>query len=306
MCARWSLLLRQPGMLVIILAVLLGACASTGSGKFTFYVPDYSGLKDVPPRSISAADGTSLAYRQLGDISSDNVLIIVPGSTMYGYYYLGLMKDISDAGTYTRVIDLRGHGDSGGPRGDVPCEDSLVDDLCAHIDHIRSSNPHARVYIAGHSMGAGICGRYLEKYGYDSVAGAIYIAPFFHYRQPGMKDAGYVDVDIVKTIFGTDHVFTQVYHPTGNDPKLVRNYTKIMSRASMLSSYSSFRRDHTTRALYLIGTRDELFDWQASPKIFSGCGSVEIVTIDGATHLGILEKSAGAIRVWMDGASTGE
>jgi pimeloyl-ACP methyl ester carboxylesterase len=300
MYARLSLLRYVPIMFTVFLGLVLGACAHPGKGDFTFYVPDYSGLRDVPVHYLAAYDGTPLAYREIVGIESNKAVIIVPGSTMYGYYYLPFMKDMGDAGLFTRVIDLRGHGDSGGGRGDVPHEDSLVDDLHAHIEHITSLNPQARIYIAGHSMGAGICGRYLEKYGYDSVEGAIYIAPFFHYRQPGMKGAGYVDVDIFKTIFGGDHVVTQVYHPTGDDPKLVREYTKIMSTASMLNHYSSFSHNHTTRALYLMGTKDELFDWQDSPTILSGCGSVKVIIIDGATHLDILGKSANPIQAWIN------
>jgi|GEM_PF-3391711 len=284
------------------LFLVIGACATPGNGDFDFFVPDYSGLTDAQVHYLTAYDGVPLAYREIGDTTTEKILLIVPGSTMYGYYYLPFMKDMGND-LYTRVIDLRGHGDSGGPRGDVPHEESLIDDVHIHIENLISLNPHAQIYIAGHSMGAGICGKYLEKYGYDSVKGAVYIAPFFHYRQPGMKGAGYVDVDIFKTIFGDDHAITQHYHPSGDDPKLVREYTKIMSKASMLSDYNSFRRNHSTQALYLMGTKDELFDWQDSPRIFSGCGSVKVVIIGGATHLDILGTSTKPLLEWMSDVS---
>jgi acylglycerol lipase len=270
---------------------------------FAFFVPDFSKVEDIPDQFVPAEDGTRLAYRQIGDISAEKALIFVPGSTMYGYYYIPFIKNLHDKDLYIRVIDLRGHGDSGGPRGDVPHKDSLIDDLHVHIGNIKSVSPEAFVYIAGHSMGAGICGKYLEKYGYNSVDGVVYIAPFFHYRQPGMKDAGYVDVNILKTFFGHDHVVTQVYHPAGNDPKLVRKYTKIMSKASMLSNYTTFRRNHGTQALYLIGKKDELFDWKTSPEIFKGRDGIRYVIINEATHLDILERSARHIREWIHASS---
>ena len=298
--ARMRLLFRTMMFVSLCAPVfLIAACVATRNNDFIFHVHDYSMVQDSPVRFAQSEDSVALAYREIGDPSGKRALVIVPGSTMYGYYYLPFMNEIRESDLYIRVIDLRGHGDSGGQRGDVPHEDSLIDDLHVHIGSIRSINPEARIFIAGHSMGSAICGKYLQKYGYDSVEGVIYLAPFFHYRQPGMKDAGYVDVDIFKTIFGDDHEVTQIYHPSGNDPKLVRRYTKIMSRASMLSHYSSFRKNHSTRALYLIGKRDELFDWRTSPAIFKDCAGIRYVIIDEATHLDILERSAAYIKEWI-------
>jgi hypothetical protein len=105
-----------------------------------------------------------------------------------------------------------------------------------------------------------------------------------------MKPAGYVDVDMFRTIFGDDHDVTQVYHPTSDDPKLVRKYTKMMSRASMLSDYSSFRSDHDTPSLYLIGVNDELFASEESPTIFLKRDNMKLVVMDEATHSTSLQK----------------
>ena len=284
----------------VLVLLMINACADTDEKSFRFHVPEVEYWQDTDVSYLVADDAVRLAYRESGDVSADMAVILVPGSTMYGYYYIPFINGLSGEDTYVRVIDLRGHGDSEGPRGDVPHEDTLIEDLNKHIEQIRSKNPQVKIIISGHSMGAGVCGRYLEKHGYNSVHGAIYLAPFFHWRQPGMKPARYVDVDIFKTIFGDDHEVTQVYHPTSDDPKLVREYTKMMSRASMVKDYRSFRISHTTPSLYLIGKNDELFDWEKSPAIFKNRENMHLLIVDQATHLDIHIRASRKISQWLD------
>ncbi len=288
-----------PALGVLVL-LIINACADTDEKPFSFHVPEVEYWQDTDVSCLDADDALRLAYRESGNISADMAVILVPGSTMYGYYYIPFINGLSREDTYVRVIDLRGHGDSEGPRGDVPHEDTLIEDLNKHIEQIRSKNPQVKIIISGHSMGAGVCGRYLEKHGYNSVHGAIYLAPFFHWRQPGMKPARYVDVNIFKTIFGDDHEVTQVYHPASDDPKLVREYTKMMSRASMVKDYRSFRTNHTTPSLYLIGKNDELFDWEKSPAIFNNQENMHLLIVDQATHLDIHIRASREISQWLD------
>lgn len=283
----------------VLLFITLAQFSCSHPKDFKFNLPDISPWTDIEIKFLTASDGIKLAYRELGNIQSQKGMIIVPGSTMYGYYYIPFMKSMLDEDLYIRVIDLRGHGDSGGDRGDVPDENSLVEDLNAHVSHINSMNPNMKIVICGHSMGAGVCGRYLETYGYDSVDGAVYLAPFFHYRQPGMKDADYVDVNIFMTIFGSDHEITQVYHPTGDDPKLVRKYTKIMSKASMVKDFFSFKENHTTKSIFVIGKQDELFDWVESQRIFSDSKNISYIILSDATHLDVDVKGSEEVVNWL-------
>lgn len=290
---------RKSGLALLFVIMLLSACGHP-AGDFSFEMPDTTYGKDIGVKYIEADDGIQLAYRDMGEIEAPKAMVIVPGSTMYGYYYLPFMRAMAEKELYLRVIDLRGHGDSGGKRGDVPGENTLVNDMDRHISEIRSANSDAEIFLCGHSMGAGICGRYLETYGYGAVAGAVYLAPFFHYRQPGMKDADYVDVNIFKTVFGGNHEVTQVYHPSSDDPKLVRKYTKMMSRASMVSDFSDFRQDYDTDTLFLIGKKDELFDWRESKAIFPDSEPIDYVVLPEASHLDVDLKGGQIIKKWLE------
>jgi pimeloyl-ACP methyl ester carboxylesterase len=277
-------------ILLISIIIIITACSS--SRNFKFNAPDIEKYEDIKVQYITTDDNTKLAYRGKGSVKSKTGFVLIPGSTMYSYYYIPLINELSKMNILVRVIDIRGHGDSGGARGDVPSENSLIDDLAFHIRDMKSKNPEMNIIIGGHSMGGGICGRYLEHFGYDSVQGVVYIAPIFHYMQSGMKNPGYVDVSIFNFLFGGDHAVTQIYHPSSNDPKLVKEYTNLMSKSSMVADYSTFRKNHKTKTMFIIGNEDELFDWRDSIKIFDD-KNIKYIVLENTGHLNFkLDSSA--------------
>jgi len=54
-------------------------------------------------------------------------------------------------------LDLRGHGNSEGRRGDSPNEDTFVKDLQSFYSFVEEQNKDLPIYLGGHSMGAGLC-----------------------------------------------------------------------------------------------------------------------------------------------------
>jgi hypothetical protein len=91
-CMRRFLLRPGSFVLSVSLVLFLSACATTQGMISRFYVPDFSNVQDIPVQFDLAEEGTALAYRQIGDISAEKTIIIVPGSTMYGYYYIPCLK----------------------------------------------------------------------------------------------------------------------------------------------------------------------------------------------------------------------
>ena len=265
-----------------ILMFILFSCSAKSNFRFT--LPDTASFKDIPVQYLTAPDTAKLAYREIGKPTGNIAFIFIPGSTMYGYYYIPMITELAKYNIFVRIIDIRGHGDSDGTRGDVPNENTLIDDLALHIHDLKLKNPGINIVIGGHSMGGGICGRYLEHYGYDSVKGVVYIAPLFHYMQPGMKNPGYVDVSIIKFLFGGNHTMYQFYHPSSDDPKLVREYSNIMAEASMVKDFPKFRKNHSTNAVYIIGKEDELFEWNKSLQIFEN-KNVKYIVLEKTGHL---------------------
>lgn len=58
--------------------------------------------------------------------------------------------------------DLRGHGKSGGPRGRIKRNDSLLTDLSLVIDYVRQQHPNV-LMLLGHSLGGSIAARFVAE-----------------------------------------------------------------------------------------------------------------------------------------------
>lgn len=107
--------------------------------------------------TFSAADGTSLAYRVLGE---GTPLICVPGGPMRASSYLG---DLGGLSRYRQLIilDLRGTGSSAVPadKTSYRCE-RLAGDIVALLDYLGLD----RADVLGHSAGANVVLQFAIRY----------------------------------------------------------------------------------------------------------------------------------------------
>lgn len=84
------------------------------------------------------------------------VVLIVHGLGEHAWRYDPLAQRLNEWGFAVRAYDQRGHGDSGGPRGVLPDDDTLLDDLDEVLDDTRRhiAQPWAcPIILLGHSMG---------------------------------------------------------------------------------------------------------------------------------------------------------
>ena len=83
--------------------------------------------------------------------------------------YEGLAAALNAAGWHAVGHDLRGHGRSEGPRGQIAGEYTLLVDLAAVIDHLREAGrgPHV---LLGHSLGGLIAARFVAESLTDTAA----------------------------------------------------------------------------------------------------------------------------------------
>ena len=61
-------------------------------------------------------------------------MLIVHGLGEHAWRYAPLAQRLNEWGFAVRAYDQRGHGDSGGPRGVLPDDDTLLDDLDEVLD----------------------------------------------------------------------------------------------------------------------------------------------------------------------------
>lgn len=132
--------------------------------------------------SFVAPDGTSLVYDGYEPSGSSAAaraaVLIVHGWSEHGGRWTHVGERLRDAGHAAYVLDLRGHGRSGGRRGHLTRFSQLLGDVQAFRRAVRrrSEGPVPQV-LFGHSFGGLVVLRYLETQPGDALAAAIVSAP---------------------------------------------------------------------------------------------------------------------------------
>ncbi len=140
---------------------------------------------EIQEERMSASDGTFLAYEFRGQSEANNVYIIYHGggaNKKLGYQHLASnLTENSDIVAYT--VDIRGHGSSGGKRGDAKSPERVWSDVDDFLKFVKSNHKGAQIYLCGHSSGCGMLLNAYEQLGnQEAVSGIWLIAPEFGYR----------------------------------------------------------------------------------------------------------------------------
>lgn len=100
------------------------------------------------------------------------VIALVHGVTEHSSRYVPVASALTAAGLAFCAFDLRGHGRSSGPRGDVEHWQQYRSDLQAFLARLSARFPGIPLLLYGHSLGAIIVLSLLQK-ATDPVQGAI-------------------------------------------------------------------------------------------------------------------------------------
>jgi alpha-beta hydrolase superfamily lysophospholipase len=104
-------------------------------------------------------------------------VIITHGLGESSQDYLSLADFLCQSGYNVILYDVRGHGKSGGLRGDIKHFYVFVDDLQCIVNEIKKKSS-LKIFLIGHSMGGIITNSYMVKYG--EVNGSIISAAPVH------------------------------------------------------------------------------------------------------------------------------
>ncbi|MBT9491231.1 MAG: lysophospholipase [Paucibacter sp.] len=116
-------------------------------------------------RTLRCDDGTPLHWRQWskpGMEPARGTVLIVHGLGEHIGRYEALAARLNAWGWHVVGHDQRGHGASGGPRGDVADGESMLRDLAVVIDELRADTQLGRgpLVLLGHSMGGLVAARF--------------------------------------------------------------------------------------------------------------------------------------------------
>jgi acylglycerol lipase len=120
----------------------------------------------------------------LVEAKKDIAVLIFHGITAYGGAYTMAGVPLSSGGYTTFGLDYRGHGLSGGNRGDAPGLERWITDLAESVKYIKGLG-FSKVIVLGHSLGvaSAICA--VNKVP-DDVAGVILLSGAYEGR-PGLS-----------------------------------------------------------------------------------------------------------------------
>lgn len=106
---------------------------------------------------LTARDGVRLRAREWAPDSPARALaVLTHGHGEHSSRYVHVAAALNAAGFVVAAHDLRGHGQSGGPRGHVPSYAQVLDDVQMVYDWAAKRHPGLRRFLYGHSMGGQI------------------------------------------------------------------------------------------------------------------------------------------------------
>lgn len=270
---------------------------------------------------IQASDETSLAFRTYIPPQAEAILIFYHGAGAHSglsYNHIGVgLRDEFKIAVY--MPDLRGHGSSGGARGDAPSEEQVWSDINTIVKHARMRHPNLPIFIGGHSGGAGLALNYSSWEQRAPVDGYVFVAPYlgFHSETNHDKDknGGYEFTTVSTLDFVINSMSGGLFlghskavkfnYPVSileKNPEIVPFNTVNMSKSATPSSPDTQLSKLQQFGLW-IGDKDEAFDPIKVTRFAKENSNIkankEIITIEGANHFSIILEASKFIGSWI-------
>lgn len=269
----------------------------------------------VPPlQYIKAGDDITLAYRAYIPEQISAALIFYHGAgahsgLTYPHIGDGLSKHFNIA-VYTP--DMRGHGFSGGERGDAPSSEQVLDDIGTFIRYVRARHPGKAIFLGGHSAGSGLVLNYSDVKSPEKVEGYIFLSPYLGFRSKTDREnnphpfaTAKEEFFIKHAMHGTDgHSKAVFYHYPEEileaNPEMVTAITVNVSNAvTPTASWMQLLNLNAPLAMW-IGENDEAFDPNKVVSYIKSSKPESVATIlEDENHLSIILNASNYIGPWI-------
>lgn len=125
---------------------------------------------------------TELFYRAFIPSKPSGTLIFVHGADQHSGQFLDMAMHCLQHNIAFYSLDLRGFGQSTGPRGHIYSFNEYLDDLDKFVSFVWERYPSEPMFVAGHSLGGIIVIRYTEEYKNPVIKGTILSAPALRFQ----------------------------------------------------------------------------------------------------------------------------
>jgi alpha-beta hydrolase superfamily lysophospholipase len=264
---------------------------------------------------LAAADGTLLHVSDFVLPAAENrgCIVLMHGLGEHSGRYRHLAHFFNELGLSVRCYDHRGHGRSGGERGDVINGDPMLQDAQIVIEHF-GARFSSRPFLFGHSMGGLFAARFALA-GETPLRGLILSSPALAVRLSPLQRRLLQLMLALAPRLGVPNGLQPRY--LSHDPAVVAAYQadplvhgKISARLlrSMLGSIEFCQQHAATLTLPLllqIAGEDHLVDAEGSRRFFAQlpAGRFTFKTYDGFYHEIFNEVDAALpladLRTWL-------
>ncbi len=262
-----------------------------------------------PHHLFTTADGETLFLRRwnpdsVAPAKKDIAVLIFHGFTAYSGAYNMAGKPISAGGYTVFGLDYRGHGLSGGNRGDCPGKERWIGDLAESVKYIKGLG-FSKVIVLGHSLGvaAAICAADTIP---DEIAGLILLSGAYEGRKGVSKPLTLFQKTkyLASAIFRPSYQAVEYYRDgmTVSDDSLF-NFRYTPRFLTMLDVKKlRLPKNLNIPVLVGVGDKDELF---AMDKVREFYGLVpgnkkEFLVMKNATHAKIPVECWEEIVDWLN------
>ena len=230
---------------------------------------------------LTLNDGVKMYLKKEIPKDKKAVVIIVHGLCEHSGRYDYLNRRLYDKGFGVYRFDNRGHGKSGGERGDIEDFQKFIDDTDEIVDLVKSENPNTPVFMFGHSMGGFITAAYGVKYknrlkGQIFSGAAVTLLPIFEQLK---ENRAYIANPYVKSKNELSSLICRdetVVNEYDNDP-LVLKETNIRLLGQVFVEGISWLEDNIKEynypCLILHGEEDKIVLSKSSKWLFKSVNS---------------------------------
>lgn len=258
---------------------------------------------------FTTTDGETLFLRKWSPASAEpdkwNIAILIfHGFTAHSGAYDMAGQPFSAAGYTTFGLDYRGHGVSGGNRGDNPGKDRWIADLAESVKELRRLG-YTRVIVLGHSLGvaAAMCAANAVP---DEIAGLILLSGAYEGRKGVSQPPSFFQKAkiLASSVFRPNHQAVEYYREGMLIPKdSLFNFRYTLRFVTMLD-VKTLRLSEKVNVPVLVGVgdQDELFEIEKVKEFYNLIpGSrKEFLVMKNTTHAKIPFESWQQVIAWVD------